>query len=412
MQAEQRAEMQTEQQSEYYTAENLSESLLSDQVEETPEETKPEESGSRSSLRSWLDRLRRTLPGGESSKRDGQAAQASAESGESLAAEQERAAGDASLADKSTQAGVAQMRAAGDSSDGPDANHTRDPSDEAVESVGAKQALSTAQDQNARTGVGENGGNEAAQDERAAEALLVMQAKQDPEAFGVLYERYVDRIYSYIYHRVGSSQDAEDLTARTFYRALDKLESYEDRGLPFSAWLFRIAHNLMANWHRDRSRRRFLSLDRLWFYGNNRQSPETLVEEEEKHEALWTAIERLPEDRKNLLVLKFGSQLSNLEIGNLMEKSESAIKSLYFRTLASLREDLEKRGWGIDMMRRPEILDEPVAEPNRGMSVLNDNREPGQSPADGASSTPDAMSLSDQESVSDQASVSDQGGDK
>jgi RNA polymerase sigma-70 factor, ECF subfamily len=199
-------------------------------------------------------------------------------------------------------------------------------------------------------------------DEREAESLLVAQAKQDPAAFGVLYERYVDRIYSYIYHRVGNSQDAEDLTARTFYRALDKLDSYEDRGLPFAAWLFRIAHNLMANWHRDRSRRSFLSLDRLWFYGNSRHSPETLVEEEEKQEALWSAIERLPEDRKNLLLLKFGSQLSNLEIGKLMQKSESAIKSLYFRTLASLREDLEKRGWGIDMMRRPEIVDDHVVD--------------------------------------------------
>lgn len=212
------------------------------------------------------------------------------------------------------------------------------------------------------------------QDERAAEARLVEQAKQDPQAFGVLYERYVDRIYSYIYHRVGSAQDAEDLTARTFYRALDKLDTYEDRGLPFSAWLFRIAHNLMANWHRDRNRRSFLSLDRLWFYGNSRHSPEALVEEDEKHEALWSAIERLPEDRKNLLLWKFGSQLSNLEIGNLMDKSESAIKSLYFRTLAALREDLEKRGWGIDMMRRPEIVDDPVAEPTLGGGSLSSGR--------------------------------------
>lgn len=96
------------------------------------------------------------------------------------------------------------------------------------------------------------------------ESWLVLQARQEPAAFGVLYERYIDRIYAYIYHRVGNSQDTEDLTARTFYRALDKLDTYEDRGLPFSAWLFRIAHNLVANWHHDRGRRRFLSLDKLW----------------------------------------------------------------------------------------------------------------------------------------------------
>lgn len=184
------------------------------------------------------------------------------------------------------------------------------------------------------------------QEEIRAEALLVEEARQEPSAFGVLYERYVDRIYGYIYHRVGNAQEAEDLTARTFYRALDNLHSYEDRGAPFAAWLFRIAHNLMANWHRDRSRRRFLSLDRLWSQKAEEYTPEEQVEQEENHEALWSAINRLPEERRNLLVWKFGSQMSNLEIGELMNKSESAIKSLYFRTLAALRQDLEARGWG------------------------------------------------------------------
>lgn len=178
------------------------------------------------------------------------------------------------------------------------------------------------------------------------EALIIEQARREPAAFGVLYERYVDRIYAYIFHRVGNSHDAEDLTARTFYRALDRLETYEDRGVPFSAWLFRIAHNLVANWHRDRGRRRFLSLDRLWSYGHESKSPEVLVEQEESNAALWAAIERLPEERRKLLLYKFGSRLSNLEIGDLMDKSESAVKSLYFRTLAALRQDLEARGWG------------------------------------------------------------------
>jgi RNA polymerase sigma-70 factor (ECF subfamily) len=184
------------------------------------------------------------------------------------------------------------------------------------------------------------------QEEIRAEAQLVEEARRVPAAFGLLYERYVDRIYGYIYHRVGNVQEAEDLTARTFYRALDNLHTYEDRGAPFAAWLFRIAHNLMANWHRDRSRRRFLSLDRLWSQRAEEETPEEQVEQEENREALWSAINRLPEERRNLLLWKFGSQMSNLEIGELMNKSESAIKSLYFRTLATLRQDLEARGWG------------------------------------------------------------------
>lgn len=187
--------------------------------------------------------------------------------------------------------------------------------------------------------------NEASAQLRQEEATLVVQAQRDPGAFGILYERYVDRVYAYIFHRVGNPHDAEDLTARTFYRALSRLHTYEDRGAPFSAWLFRIAHNLVANWHRDRSRRSFLSLDRLWSHSHNTETPEDQIEQEEKHHALWDAIERLPEERRNLLLYKFSSRLSNVEIGELMNKSESAIKSLYFRTLAALRQDLESREW-------------------------------------------------------------------
>lgn len=180
------------------------------------------------------------------------------------------------------------------------------------------------------------------------ESELIERARTDPEAFGQLYELYVDRVYSYIYHRVGNVQDAEDLTARTFYRALEKLDTYEDRGLPFSAWLFRIAHNLVANWHRDRSRRQVFSLEKFWWRSSDDARPEQTVEASVEREELWEAINRLPEERRNLLLYKVNTTLSNLEIGELMNKSESAIKSLYFRTLAALRKDLEDRGWGAE----------------------------------------------------------------
>ncbi len=188
----------------------------------------------------------------------------------------------------------------------------------------------------------------AAPSDQTVEALLVNQARHDPDAFGRLYERYVDKIYAYIFHRVGSPQDAEDLTARTFYKALEKLDSYEDRGLPFSAWLYRIAHNLTANWHRDHSRRRSLPLDGLTLTSAHKETPEASLEATERSTALWEAIDRLPGDRRDLLLYKFGNRFSNLEIGKLLGRSEGAIKSLYFRTLAVLREDLESRGWEED----------------------------------------------------------------
>ena len=178
-----------------------------------------------------------------------------------------------------------------------------------------------------------------------AEVELIELAKEDPVAFGILYERYVDRIYSYIYYRTGNQQDAEDLTARTFHKALDHIKRFNNRGVPFSAWLYRIAHNLVANWHRDRGRRRELVLEDQAHVPYGSGNPERLAEASEAREALLGAIRRLPDDRQQLILLKFSDALSNAQIGAIMGRSEGAIKSLYHRTLLALREDLQTRGF-------------------------------------------------------------------
>jgi RNA polymerase sigma-70 factor (ECF subfamily) len=171
------------------------------------------------------------------------------------------------------------------------------------------------------------------------EKLLVRQAKEDKEAFGKVYSLYVDRIYSYVYYRTGNNQDAEDLTARVFFRAIQHIENYEDQGVPFSAWLYRIAHNLLANWYRDQSRRQMLSLDSIAHW-QVEDSPELATELLEDREVLLEAIRRLPSDRQELLILKYVERMSNSDIGDIMGRSEGAIKSLYHRTLLSLRDDL------------------------------------------------------------------------
>ncbi len=176
------------------------------------------------------------------------------------------------------------------------------------------------------------------------EGIRVEAAKTSPDAFGELYELYVDRIYSYIYHRVGNVHDAEDLTSRTFYRALSHLSGYENKGVPFSAWLYRIAHNLVANWHRDRGRRPVVALDDIVLCARADLHPESVAESNDETRLLGEAIERLEGVRRELLVLKFAEGLSNAEIGSIMGRSEGAIKSLYHRTLLALRKDLAKRG--------------------------------------------------------------------
>lgn len=177
-------------------------------------------------------------------------------------------------------------------------------------------------------------------EESANEAALVEQAKTDPEAFGLLYERYVDKIYNYVYYRTGNHHDAEDLTARVFYQALHYLPRYAQRGAPFSSWLYRIAHNVVANWHRDRSRRRVVSLDAIPVIRRPDESPFQQVAMGERREALLAAIRRLAADRQELLILKFVERLPNAQIGQIMGRSEGAIKSLYHRTLAALRQEL------------------------------------------------------------------------
>jgi RNA polymerase sigma-70 factor (ECF subfamily) len=177
--------------------------------------------------------------------------------------------------------------------------------------------------------------------ELADEAALVERAKQDPDAFGLLYERYVDKIYSYVYYRTGNHHDAEDLTARVFVQALNHIHRFVDRGAPFSSWLYRIAHNLVANWHRDRGRRQIISLDRLTVVSSQGEDgPFQQVARSERRKALLDAIYQLPADRRELLILKFTERLSNRQIGRIMGRSEGAIKSLYHRTLLALRQEL------------------------------------------------------------------------
>lgn len=169
------------------------------------------------------------------------------------------------------------------------------------------------------------------------EDQLVEQAKKDPEAFGKLYELHVEKLYSYVYYRIGNHHDAEDLTAKVFHRALNHISNYNQRGVPFAAWLYRIAHNLVANWHRDQERRKVVDLDQVTLSGDRREMPHHAAERANEQELLLAAIQQLPSERQQLLTLKFVERMSNAEIGLVMGRSEGAIKSLYHRTLVSLK---------------------------------------------------------------------------
>ena len=163
----------------------------------------------------------------------------------------------------------------------------------------------------------------------------------DEEAFSILYQENVKKIYTYIYYRTGNNHDAEDLTARVFQRALGHITKYQKTNVPFTAWLYRIAHNLVANWHRDNSRRKEVPIEEQVDLKQKSDVPEREIEKRQELEFLLKAIRKLSNDRQMLLILKYVEDLSNKEIGDVMGKSEGAIKSLYHRTLLELRDVLE-----------------------------------------------------------------------
>lgn len=180
------------------------------------------------------------------------------------------------------------------------------------------------------------------------EEVLALASQGDRDAFGQLYEHYVERIFNYVYYRTGNSHDAEDLTARVFQRAMNHIVNYTDRGVPFSAWLYRIAHNLVANWHRDRSRKQEIPLDDLPILPTKGDHPERNLVRSQEEEALLRMIRKLPPERQNLLILKFVENMSNAEIGRIMGRSEGAVKSLYHRTLLALRDQLEDQNLNLE----------------------------------------------------------------
>jgi len=164
----------------------------------------------------------------------------------------------------------------------------------------------------------------------------------DPEAFGEIYERYHSGVYKYIFYRVGEQTLAEDLTMEVFLKAMEAIDSYAFRGVPFSAWLYRIGSNLVIDHFRRQPNQPALSLEEKLVAAGS-QSGEQL-ESEFTHQALRTALSELTDDQQQVIILKFVDGLSNYEVAQILGKTEGAVKSLQHRALASLGRVLGDRG--------------------------------------------------------------------
>ncbi len=172
------------------------------------------------------------------------------------------------------------------------------------------------------------------------ERELVEAARSDTSAFGKLYDLHFSRIYSYAYYRTRNHADAEEVTAQTFQQALEHIGSYEWRGIPFAAWLYRIASNIVAGRHRGRPQE--TDLEEAVELRSRDPLPEEEALRSERARELRAAVATLPASQQQAIVLKFSQGLRNKEIGEVMGCSEGAVKQLLHRAMETLRTRMER----------------------------------------------------------------------
>jgi RNA polymerase sigma-70 factor, ECF subfamily len=170
----------------------------------------------------------------------------------------------------------------------------------------------------------------------ANERPLIEAAQKDPARFAELYEMNFDRVYAYVAKRVQDRAESEDLTAEVFHHALANLNRFEWRGIPFSAWLYRIAANLISDrW--QKSGREITDEEQI---ASAQVSPRE-IEEVERRATLFRLVDTLPAEQKRVVVLRFVEQKSIKEVSKEIRKTEGAVKQLQFRALSSLRARME-----------------------------------------------------------------------
>lgn len=174
---------------------------------------------------------------------------------------------------------------------------------------------------------------------RAEEADLVERAKNDPGAFGELYDRYFHQIYRFVYSRVREQAAAEDVTSEVFIKALRGIGRYQDTGRPFSAWLYQIAVNAVND--RYRASRPTEDIDAQIGLSGGGPGLEEMALQHEELRSIWAHVERLPAAQRTALVLKFQEDMKIDDIAAVMGKSPGAVKLLLHRGVGRVRQAME-----------------------------------------------------------------------
>jgi RNA polymerase sigma-70 factor (ECF subfamily) len=173
------------------------------------------------------------------------------------------------------------------------------------------------------------------------EQSLIRRAQQgDQVALTQLYETHFERIYRYIAIKIGDRTEAEDMTQQVFLHALKSLSSYREKGMPFSSWLYRIAHNQVVDFFRKRAKHATVPLDESLPIPATDGDPKILVETKITIEEITIATKKLTPAQREVIALRFASELSITEVAGIMKKSEGAIKALQHSAIAALRRAL------------------------------------------------------------------------
>ena len=169
------------------------------------------------------------------------------------------------------------------------------------------------------------------------ESLVRRAQKHDQEAFAQLYEEHFDRIYRYITLRIGDEMEAEDLTQQVFLNTLRSISSFRWKGIPFSAWLFRIAHNQVVDYFRKR-KRTAVPLDEA--LASSDDNPQLVAEQKLDIEQILSASKQLTQAQREVISLRFASELSIAQVAEVMGKSQGAVKALQHSGIVALRKAL------------------------------------------------------------------------
>ena len=172
---------------------------------------------------------------------------------------------------------------------------------------------------------------------KTMQALVERVQKGDKNAFGEIYDLLLDKIYRFIFFRVGNKEDAEDLTENVFVKIWKNISSYENKGLPFEAWAFRIARNTVIDFYRTKKQKITLTDNIKETVADEKETHEELLHNQMLKEVIFSKMKSLPDSYREIIILKFIEEKDNKEISEILEKPEDQVRVLQSRALKALK---------------------------------------------------------------------------